>query len=907
MKRTLVWAALLIGAAVVQAAVTSFSYYTRPDGTPLLIPQVREYKEGKGVVKFPAEVTVSVPKDEGLIVEQIAAELKRFPEIKVSAKDGDAFFRFIVTGKDVPENPEGYTLAVTAKGVTVASRTTDGLFRGAQTVRNLLRNTPSAELKRCRIADWPEFGVRGYTFNLRTLPARDLEQALRTVEALAAFKLNSVFISLEETFPYTVNPFTKRKTTYPKESLLKLIGFCRRRHIRIIPTLQVLSHAHWMTRHPDWEKMTEGVPIRPWESMPCPQNDQAREIVRMALEEHIALYKPEFFYVVYDEIYLCPFQNCERCKKTDAKKILSDYLAFMQGILDKHGVRMIVCQDSFLSTPKWRYGDWYREQLRKDTWIRYWSYRDQLKDNARFFKDFNLMGNAICGKPFNVWNMAKLMKANGAKGMNMTYWYYSNTGVLGRLASETPDSLGGFVNGADYIWNLRDTPYWQLGYDGTFEMMRILYPADVTLPPRGGRAVAVPLAGAVNSELSSSGEFPRFADDAAVKEFSDALAKLPENFRLTTSAGGKYYAARVTGRKKAGRQGIAFHFGKRKAERLSFLLTASRPENGMDYYSATVYGKKRFKYDPAAFLTVRYADGTAEKAALGYRKELTDWNRPFGGFDMRMAVRGLDADKRFVTFGIYDFVNPHPEKAIAEFTFSSNTLDGISPALLAVSAWGLDRPFAKANFEVDPEVVAKRGGVPPVDHGSAIRFVEFHDGQALKNAEIITSPTLRKVVKHEIVDDPSSPAGGKVLKITIPGGNYRGIGRDHGYLRVDLEIADRVPKKSRAMVIDCKVVAASGEFNHCNLYLHAEGKVGQRKFRYYPIRCSGEWQRIFQTGVKQEARPLKDLSEVSNRTVSFFFNNITQPVEIYVGATGDTVQNIAPAPLWYAGGEAEPI
>ena len=908
MKRSVIMAAFLFCAALVQAAVTPFSYYTRPDGTPLLIPQVREYKAGEGAVKFPAAVTVSVPKGEELIVEQIAAELKRFPEIKVTAGAGDAFFRFVVTDKNVPEDPEGYTLAVTGKGVTVSSRTTDGLFRGAQTVRNLLRNTPAAELKYCSIADWPEFKVRGYTFNLRAVPAQDIDQALRTIEAMAAFKLNSVFISLEETFPYTVNPFTGRKTTYPKESLLKLIEFCRRRHIRIIPTMQVLSHAHWMTRHPDWESMKEGVPETSWNAMPCPQNEQAREIVRMALEEHIALYKPEFFYVVYDEIYNGPFRSCERCKKEDPKKILADYLAFMQGILDKHGVKMIVCQDSFMTIPQWKHGDWYRNQLRKDTWVRYWSYRDQLKDNAYLFKDFNLMGNAICGKPFNVHNMAKLMKSHGAKGMNMTYWYYSNTGVLGRLASESPDSLGGFVNGADYIWNLRDTPYHQLGYDGTFEMMRVLYPELVTLPPRTGHAEPMPMAGTVNSELSSSGEFPRFADDAAVKEFADALARLPERFRLVTSAGGKYYAARVAGHKNGGRHGIGIPFGKRKAERLSFLLTASRPENGMEYHSVTTYGKKRFKYDPAAFLAFRYVDGTTEKVALGYRKELTDWNRPFGGFDMRLAVRGLDADRKFVTFGIYDFVNPYPEKAISDIVFSTNNLDGISPAILAVSAWGIDRPFSKSDFEADPEAVAKRGGVTPVDRNRGIRIVHSFD-QGMGGVKVVVSPALRKVLKQEIVDDPTSPSGGKVLKITIPGGDYRGIGHDLGYLRVNVEVPDTPPAKTRALVIDARLRAAPGCFRHSNVYLRGEGPQATRLFRVYPMRSGRyDWQRTYISKWSGEGtRVLKKITDGKTLAISFFFNNINEPVEIRIGNIGDTRLNVSLAPVWKEGGEAEPI
>ena len=898
----------LCSAASVQAAVTPFSYYTRPDGTPLLIPAVREYKAANGILKFPAAVTVSVPKGEELIAEQIAAELKRFPEIKVSAGGDDSFFRFVVADRNVPKEPEGYTLVVTEKGVTVSSRTTDGLFRGAQTVRNLLRNIPAAELKCCSITDWPEFPIRGYTFNLRVVKPKEIDQALRTVEALAALKLNAVFISLEDIFPYKVNPFTKNKSFFPKETLERLVDFCRRRHVRIIPTLQVLSHAWWMTRHPDWDKMKEGDPNRAWDAMPCPYNEQARELTRMALEEQIAFYKPEFFYVVYDEIYMCPFQKCECCRKTDAKKILADYLAFLQGILDKHGVKMIVCQDSFQNNFEWKYGDWYRTQLRKDTWVRYWGYGDALleKNTAANFREFNLMGNAICGKPFNVCNMTKLMKANGAKGMNMTYWYFSNTGVLGRLWTETPDSLGGFTVGADYIWNFRDIPCHQIGYDGTFEMMRLLYPERVTLPPRTGHAEPMPIDLLVNSELSDSGEFPRFADDAAVKEFADALAAMPERFRLTTSPGGKYYAARLAGKPKEGRTGIGFNFGKRKAGRISFLLTVSRPRNAMEYHSVGNYGKKRFAYAPAARLTIRYVDGTKHVVNLGYRKEITDWNRPFGGFDMRFAVRGFDADRKFVTFGIYDFVNPHPDKAIADIIFNTNYRDGISPAILAVSAWGLNRPFGASDFKADPAAVAKRLGVTAA-RGSAIRrAVSFDDG--MSGVIVDASPTILPELKCETVADPAVPSGGKVLKITIPAGKYRGIKHDAGYLRVDVNFADRVPSENCNMVTEYRIVAAPGSFSHCNVYLHGEGPADRRLFRayYLPVPKTDEWQRDFSSVWSKEGkRVLTELADARSRKISFFFRNIDGGAEIRLGMIGDATVDVSEVPPWCEGREAE--
>ena len=188
-----------------------------------------------------------------------------------------------------------------------------------------------------------------------------------------------------------------------------------------------------------------------------------------------------------------------------------------------------------------------------------------------------------------------------------------------------------------------------------------------------------------------------------------------------------------------------------------------------------------------------------------------------------------------------------------------------------------------------------------------IRVIPFFDASGLKNAAISATPSLRKVLKYEIVDAPDSPSGGKALKITIPGGNYRGIGKDLGYLRINVEFPDEVPAGTLAMMLDCKVVAAPGEFSRCNLYLNGEGKLGHRLYCYYLFHPGVKWQRVFNSTKKTETRPLKKITDAKGRTLSFFFDRITQPAEIWISATGDTAENISSAPIWYEGGEAEPI
>ena len=107
------------------------SNFTR-DSVPMLVPRVQKYAAASGVFKFD-RLTVAVPDGEELIVEQLAESLKRFPNVTVAADKETPLCRFVLSSdKSLPSNGQGYTLTVATDGITVASRTTDGLFHGAQ-------------------------------------------------------------------------------------------------------------------------------------------------------------------------------------------------------------------------------------------------------------------------------------------------------------------------------------------------------------------------------------------------------------------------------------------------------------------------------------------------------------------------------------------------------------------------------------------------------------------------------------------------------------------------------------------------------------------------------------------------------------------------------------------------------
>ena len=919
MKRLIPVFAALLAAVALRAEVATFANFER-NGVPVLIPEVQKYEARTGVFALPDKLTVAVPAGEELIVEELADDMKRFGGTAAPG-DGAAAVRFELAQKGVPEHAEGYTLTVTETGVTVKSRTTDGLFRGAQTLRNLLRNAAAPELKCCLVTDWPDLDLRSYTFNLREIPARDLPTVKKAIDTLARLKINTIFVSLEEGFPYRGNPFAGRaKNPYTEAEVRDLAEFCRRRHIRVIPTVQVYSHAYWMTFHPDWDKMKEGKPKIPWYSTPCPQNEAARELTARVLNEQIDMFKPTHFYVCLDEIYFGPRGVCPRCRGKDQKALLADYLRFVESVLDKRGVKMIVCQDSFVNNGMWPLGNWFRSQLRPSTVIRWWNYNDVLPEREfALFRDFEVMGNAVCGKPFNVGNMVRLVRKYGKRGCNLTYWYYSDCGVFAKLKNETPESRGGVVIGADYLWKARDVFYGDLGYDAAFEMMRLTHPELVAARPGMGEATPLPLDASFNAELSGTkGKFPRFDSDAQTEALKRALAGLPERFRLVTSPGGRYYAVRLTGDKKdGGRHAVMIPVGGRKMKMLSFLLTCSRSYDEMAYIGARFYGKKRWTYPPVGAIDLCYADGTTARTYLKYRESVTDWNRAFSGNAMRFAARGVDADRKYYTFGIFDLVNPHPEKPVKSIMFSSAKTEGVSLALFAVSARGVDRPFAVPR-PFTPDQLAKRRGVTDGAGPKPVILADFEDGMG--PVQVAVTGSMRNAMEIGIVDDPTAPTPGKVLRIFIPAGEYTGHQADGRFLRVDVTIPRlKVTPDMGARTADIRLSLNGGKgFSHAQDYLTLV-RPGRRNlfrnrilygtFGYAPL--EGRWQRMTMPFwmIKKHGgnQWLKDPYLANRRTISFFFRKIDAPVEIRIDNIGFAPKGVSSAPWWRVGEEGDPL
>ena len=895
----LLWSTLHTGASWVRA-ICNFRG---------IVPEVQKGRDLGEVVPLPAKFTVSVPAGEELIVQQLAEAVKRFRGVAVSAAgEADAFCRFELTENEVPEHDQGYALSIGKEGIRVRSRSGAGLFYGAQTLRNLLRNAAKPELCALTIQDWPDLEKRGFFFSVRWLSPGSFGNLKRAIDAMASLKINWILLELADNFPFEGNPL-QRKQTFSREQMREIAEYCRVRHIEFTPALQLWSHALWLAKHPDFaEKMRDGAPNTPWNNRVCPHSPEARELVTRLVNEQIDFFEPERFFIMLDEIYLDRKGKCPKCKADpDLAKTYVEFLKFHEKLLFDRGVRPVVCQDSFLEN-RWQYGKVLREALDPRDDIVWWNYHDWVpRVGMDLFPRGRLVGHPIAGKPHNVRVMLQAIREHGGRQLALTFWYYSNGGLFTN-ESETPDSLGGFVNAADYAWFYRSESYADFTYDGTYEMMRRLYPERPFADPAPRVGTPVPLAGAVNTELNADGRFPKLGE-GELDALAAMLAAHPEKWRLLTAPGGRYYAAALTGdaddRTGCGR--ISIPLAGSRAKGFSLLVTASAPDIRFrkDYLSCARYGRKRYKYEPAAFLVLKYEDGEERRIPLRYRKDFTDWNRPFSGFNTRFVVRGIDTDRAYYSLTAFEFRNPRPRTKLASMEFVTARLDGVAPALLAVSLLGAtESPFAGAGAEaVDPAAVAARTPARVGKEESPV-FRTVHDfANGMGRVTVRASGgELQGELKTAIVDDPTAPHPGKVLAITVPPPKDP---RPFRYYRVDISLPCRVKGKAVSVARETKLVCKGG-FSHSNEYMVANDGSHWARTIFSP---NGKW---FFSAYPVQGRgisdkPLKDLADIRIRMLSFFFTaDMTQPAEIRIGRLTEADGEIELMPPWRPGCEAEP-
>lgn len=193
------------------------------------------------------------------------------------------------------KTPEGYTLDVNSKGITIKGGSHAGLFYGVQTFRQLTSSTN--KIYGCHVTDRPAFAWRGYMIDAgrNFMPMRLLKQQ---IDVMARYKMNIFHFHFTEDiawrlesklYPQLTSPETMLRNKgdfYTEADLKELITYCKDRHITLIPEIDMPGHSAAFKRAIKVDM----------------QSDSGLAIVKNIIREFISTYDVPYLHIGADEV-----------------------------------------------------------------------------------------------------------------------------------------------------------------------------------------------------------------------------------------------------------------------------------------------------------------------------------------------------------------------------------------------------------------------------------------------------------------------------------------------------------------------------------------------------------------------------------------------------------------------------
>jgi hypothetical protein len=174
---------------------------------------------------------------------------------KIEGNESHIIQRIVAQLPEVPINQdEAYLLKVNADSIILQSKTPEGLFRGQQTINQLIFTEGGKQfVAGCEITDWPAFQIRGFMQdvgrNFMSLPLLK-EQ----IDVMAAYKFNTFHFHVTdnpgwrlESKKYPQLSSASSNTRWPgkyysQEDFLELVNYCSERFITLVPELDIPGH-----------------------------------------------------------------------------------------------------------------------------------------------------------------------------------------------------------------------------------------------------------------------------------------------------------------------------------------------------------------------------------------------------------------------------------------------------------------------------------------------------------------------------------------------------------------------------------------------------------------------------------------------------------------------------------------
>ena len=435
----------------------------------------------------------------------VCAEAEAMPMLKsfVYAAEGSGLFENeegnvkLLLDKGI-KNEEGYSIEAKDGRVTVRAKSLSGFVFAAGTLAQL---TEGGSVPNIKVYDEPLCKIRGVHMYLP--PSDAIGEFLRVLDLVARLKYNTVFLEIGGGVEYESHPeindawkrFCREAKDYyggpqglqaseahwkdsthvelagggclKKSELLRIVEHIRFLGMELIPEIQGLSHAYYLTlAHPEIaEQGFEQYPDT-W----CPMNEKSYELYEDVARELYELLHFDKVSIGHDEIRI--LGKCPRCKDKSGAELVAHDLNRLHSIYEKMGVKMFMWGESlqnYVNVNGSRVGEsiyrdraygrsWFLpethdaiDMIPRDITMLDWQWGQSIYSTSEFsergisFLYGNFYGNCVT-------HWQTLVKNEGFLGAEVSTWCVTDFNELGR-------------NGWLYLFLFSSAVLWEQDYD----------------------------------------------------------------------------------------------------------------------------------------------------------------------------------------------------------------------------------------------------------------------------------------------------------------------------------------------------------------------------------------------------------------------------------------------------------
>lgn len=249
-------------------------------------------------------------------------------------------------GLDAGQNfdPQGYLLFADTSSIVVAAETSQGLFYGVQTLRQLLR--PSVHGYSCplvSITDWPAMQWRGIQDDVSRGPIPTLDYMKKQVRLIASFKMNLFALYMEHVFEYRSQPLlAPRDYAITAAELTDLTQYAKRYFVTVLPEQQTFGHFHHILEKEIYSDVAE----RPHGQTLSPVCDETYTLIASMYSELAPLTPGPFLHIGTDEAFeLGTGRSKSRTQQLGVGAVYGQHLLRVAQILEPYHKRVIFWGD----------------------------------------------------------------------------------------------------------------------------------------------------------------------------------------------------------------------------------------------------------------------------------------------------------------------------------------------------------------------------------------------------------------------------------------------------------------------------------------------------------------------------------------------------------------------------------